>query len=185
MTRSAPRVTSPGLNSGNLVRDSALGWVPETLEPLMALQTSLWRESPVAPSLLELLRLRNARAVNCVMCKSVRYDVARQDGLSEDKVETLADYRHSDLLSEAEKLAVEFADVYLQDPRSMTPDLRQRLARCFSPEQVAHMALALASFNAMSKCAVSLGGMPESLPVMELSLDMVLGVPATERFGNA
>jgi hypothetical protein len=32
------------------------------------------------------------------------------------------------------------------------------------------LAVGLAAFNASSRCAVSLGGMPESLPVMEISV---------------
>jgi len=32
------------------------------------------------------------------------------------------------------------------------------------------MAIALSTFHALSRCAVSIGGMPESLPIIEMSV---------------
>ena len=52
-----------------------------------------------AATLLEIVRLRNARTVNCQFCKSVRYDLARQDGLTEDKVDQIRDGYEESLLS--------------------------------------------------------------------------------------
>jgi alkylhydroperoxidase family enzyme len=134
------------------------------------LNDSVWRHNSVRPALLEMLRLRNARTVGCVFCKSVRYDVARRDGLSEDKVSRIEDGFDSSDLSETEKLTLAFADVYLHDPGNIDPQLAARLRENFSPQQICHMAISIAAFNATSKCAVSLGGMPESMPVTEIAL---------------
>ena len=166
---SAARVTPPAEQTGHAIRDSALGRVPETLDAFIQLNRSVWSEGPVPPSILELMRLTNARHVNCVFCKSVRYDIAREDGLTEDKVAQLDHYQDSDL-APREKLAVAFARAYLDDPSGKHEDLRRELLTHFSAAEVAHMAQAVATFNAFSKCAVSLGGMPDELPVMEMSL---------------
>ena len=92
------RVTLPREQTGNSIRDSALGLAPETVEPLIALNERVWNGGAVRPALLELVRLRNARLVNCVFCRSVRYDVARADGLTEDKVAGITDgYERSSL----------------------------------------------------------------------------------------
>ena len=61
-------------------------------------------------SLLEILRLRNARTVNCVFCKSVRYDVARADGLTEDRAEMVGDDYEASALTAREKAAIALAD---------------------------------------------------------------------------
>jgi hypothetical protein len=87
-----------------VIRDSSLGLVPETLEPIIDLQAAMWHGSSVGPALLELLRLRNARTVNCVFCKSVRYDIAR-GRLTEDKVRQIDDDSPLASLTKREKLA--------------------------------------------------------------------------------
>jgi alkylhydroperoxidase family enzyme len=164
---SLPRAAFPAIRTGHIIRDSSLGLVSETLDRIIDVQKLLWRGTPLRPALVELLRLRSALAVNCVVCKAVRYDVARRDGLSEDKVAKLTN-GGIDELAEDERLAIAFADVYLQHPTRLDENLRSALNRVFTPAQLCHMALAIAYFNPMSKCAVSLGGMPESFPLTEI-----------------
>jgi alkylhydroperoxidase family enzyme len=164
------RVTSPKTQTGNVIRDSAMGLVPETVDAYAVLNKSLWTNGHIRPALIEMVRLRNARTVNCVFCKSVRYDVAKADGLTEDKVDRIADGHQDSTLSDTEKLALAFADAYLFDPKGTSPELVGRLKAHFSDAEIATLAVSLATFNASSRCAVSLGGMPESLPVMEISV---------------
>lgn len=164
------RVGLPERPTGNVIRDSSLGLVPETLEAIIEVQDAIWRRASVGPATVEMLRLRNARTVNCVFCKSVRYDLARADGLSEDKVAQIEDDYAASGLSEREKLVLAFADLYLRTPGRDDPALAERLRREFSSEQIAHMAIALTVCHALSRCAVSLGGMPESLPIVEMSI---------------
>jgi alkylhydroperoxidase family enzyme len=164
------RVAVPREQTGNSIRDSALGLVPETVEPLIALNERVWNGGAVRPALLELVRLRNARLVNCVFCRSVRYDVARADGLTEDKVAGITDGYEQSSLDEREKRALVFADAYLKSGGELDPTRAAEVRAAFTPEELAHLAIALVSFNAASRCAVSLGGMPEDLPVMEILL---------------
>jgi alkylhydroperoxidase family enzyme len=165
-----PRVSPPAGGTGHVIRDSALGLVKETVEPMIRLHDRVWHNDNVNPALLELVRLRNARLVNCVFCKNVRYDVAKADGLTEDKVAQIADgYEQSDL-SEREKIALVFADAYLKNGGEISAAQADAVRAEFSPQELAHLAIALVAFNAASRCAVSLGGMPEDLPVFEMPL---------------
>lgn len=163
------RAAAPATRTGNTIRDSALGLVPETVSEIVALNGAVWQKSLVSPTLLEMIRLRNARTVNCVYCKAVRYEVARADGLTEARAAMIdADYQHS-ALSAREKLAIALADAYLGFPARVTPELAAALMREFSAEQIASMFVALMTFNFTSRTAVSIGGMPEDpLPVMLL-----------------
>ena len=164
------RVKPPAVSTGNVVRDSPMGLVPETVDHIANLNGRIW-EQGVRPAILEVMRLRNARTVNCVFCKSVRYDVAKQDGLTEDRVAQIRDGHQDSSLPEEEKAALAFADVYLKNPKGMTPALWARLKQHFTDQQIAVMAIGLSTFNASSRCAVSLGGMPEdNLPVMEIAV---------------
>ncbi len=164
------RVGTPMHKTGHVIRDSSLGLVPETLQPILDLQDEIWHRASVGPAIIEMLRLRNARTVNCVFCKSVRYDIAWNDGLTEDKVTQIDDDFGGSRLSEREKLVLAFADLYLRTPDRVDPTIAARLRLEFTPEQITHMAIALTTWHALSRCAVSLGGMPESLPVTEVSV---------------
>jgi hypothetical protein len=63
-------------------------------------------------------------------------------------------------------MAVAFADAYLGDPAAITPETSAKIRAVFNEAEIAAMAVALVTFNASSRCAVSLGGLPESVPVM-------------------
>ena len=167
---SRARAAATGSNTGNPIRDSALGQASALVDQIIALNDSVWRANSVRPALLEMLRLRNARTVNCVFCRSVRYDVARADGLDEATVALIEDGFEHSALDDIGKAVLSFADVYLHHPERFEPALIANLRRHFSEEQICHLAIALATFNATSRCAVALGGMPESLPVMEIAL---------------
>lgn len=171
-----PRARAPAASTGNVIRDSALGRVPETVELLIRLTDRVWRNPHVSPALLEILRLRNARTVNCVFCKAVRYDVARRDGLTEERAGMVRDGYESSALSEREKLVIGLADAYLGFPAGASPDLMSRLRTAFTEAEIATMFVALMTFNVASRTAVSLGGMPEGpLPVTEVSLGTITG----------
>lgn len=167
---SRPRATNTGKPSGNMIRDSALGLVPETLGPYMELNRIIWEEGPLSPAEIEIARLRNARKVNCVFCKSVRYDIAKADGLSEDRVNMIQDgFRDSDL-SHREKLILAFTDQFLTDPGDLEDSLKAQLLAEFSRQELVHLSMVVAHFSGFSRCAVSLGGMPDELPIMEISV---------------
>lgn len=166
-----PRAGTPGTNTGNTIRDSALGLVTETVSEVIDLNAHVWRNSLVSPTLLEVIRLRNARTVNCVFCKSVRYDVARADGLTEERAEMVEDGYSQSALSEREKLTIALADSYLGFPAGVVPELAPRLTAEFTQAEIASMLVALMTFNFTSRTAVSLGGMPEEpLPIMEMAV---------------
>ena len=169
-SQQAPRVTAPTSKTGNVIRDSALGLVPETLERYVAMSLSLWADGPLTPADLEIARLRNARKVNCVFCRSVRYDIAKADGLTEQKVEQINDNFQSSNLSAREKLIIEYTDQYLNDPAAISDSLKTRFCAMFNEAERIHLSLAIVLFNCFSRCAVALGGMPDELPVMEISV---------------
>jgi alkylhydroperoxidase family enzyme len=167
------RASPPAQRTGNVIRDSALGRVPETLEQIIDLNGAVWQQSRVSPTLLEIVRLRNARTVNCVFCKSVRYEVARNDGLTEARAQLIDDNFRDSALSPREKLAVALADCYLGFPAGVPAELATQLAAEFSAEEIASLLVALMCFNFTSRTAVSIGGMPdEPLPIVVLPVSV-------------
>ncbi len=168
----SPRITtSPAEKTGNVVRDSALGLVPELVESYLKLNAAVWKDGPLNPAELEMIRLRNAREVGCVFCKAVRYDVATQAGLTEQKIEKIDDQFASSDLSEREKLVLTFCDIYLKSPERISVAIESQLREEFTTAELAHMSVALLLFNTFSRCAVAFGGMPEhDLPLIPMTV---------------
>ncbi|MBT4520939.1 MAG: carboxymuconolactone decarboxylase family protein [Halieaceae bacterium] len=164
------RVSPPDNPTGNIIRDSNLGLVPETLESYMALNRAVWEDGPLSAAEVEMARLRNARKVNCVFCKSVRYDLAIEAGLTEDKVSQINDQHPSSTLNSREKLILAYTDQYLGDPGAISDSLKNQLLATFTPQELVHLSIAVAVFNGFSRCAVALGGMPDELPIMQISI---------------
>ena len=167
------RVTPPTAATGNVIKDSALGLVPETVAEIAELSSRVWRTSGLPPSLLEIIRLRNARTVNCVFCRNMRYDEARADGLTEERAAMVSDGYQASALTDREKLALALADAYLGFPVGVDADLAARLTAEFSANEIASILVALMTFHFTSRGAVSLGGMPDEMPVTVLSLDVL------------
>jgi hypothetical protein len=59
--------------------------------------------------------------------------------------------------------------LHLHDPGSMSKELAAHLKQHFTAAQLAHLTISLIAFNATSRCAVTIGGMPENLPITELA----------------
>ncbi|WP_116364707.1 carboxymuconolactone decarboxylase family protein [Parahaliea mediterranea] len=167
---SQPRAHGPSTQTGDPVRDSALALVPTVLDAYIPLSRAVWLEGPLGPALLELVRLRNAQRVNCVFCRNARYDIAKEDGLTEQQIEWMGSAQGRQQLTRRERLALAFADAYLDGPDTLSSEHQAELADAFTAQEIAHLSLALLLFNTFSRCAVTIGGMPESLPVMEVSL---------------
>lgn len=164
------RVSAPDSDTGNLIRDSALGLVPETLPHYLDLTVAIWDTGPLGPADIELARLRDAHHVGCVMCKAVRYDIAVADGLDEAQVSQINDEFPASTLSDRQKLILRFVDLYLHNPGLPDADFQAALDAGLSPAEQVHLALLMAYFNGFSRCAVALGGMPDSMPRMEIAV---------------
>lgn len=166
MTQS--RVKLPENAGDDPISGSALALQPEALAAFNQLYGTLWSRGVLDHASKELARLRNARKTNCVFCKNVRFAGARAEGLDETQVEQIRDGYENSALSPRQKLILRYTDVFLDDPHAIDDELKQAMRAEFSAEEIVELTAGLALFMGFSKIAVSLGGMPESLPTFEM-----------------
>lgn len=165
---SQSRVALPANAGGDPISGSALALQPEALAAFNQLYGTLWSRGVLDHPSKELARLRNARKTNCVFCKNVRFSQAKADGLSEDQVALIDDAYESSELSKRQKLILRYTDVFLTDPGAIDATLKYAMKAEFSDQEIVELTAGLALFMGFSKIAVSLGGMPESLPTMDM-----------------
>ncbi|HEY2971296.1 MAG TPA: hypothetical protein VGJ48_02175 [Pyrinomonadaceae bacterium] len=74
-----------------------------------------------------------------------------QLGVSEEKIDALADYANSDLFSQAERLALEFADAMTITGRDVSDELFARLRVFYDEDALTELTATIAWENASSK----------------------------------
>ena len=81
--------------------------------------------------------------------------VALQAGVDDDMLALVDDHEHSEL-SPKQKVALRFADAYLNGPVAVDDDLRGELAANFTPAELGSLLLRLMHFSS-DKVMVALG----------------------------
>jgi alkylhydroperoxidase family enzyme len=137
---------------------------PELFATFNQLYGTLWSNGVLDQGVKEAGRLRNARTVDCKICRNLRFAGATEAGLTEDLVELIEDGFEKTDLPARYKLAVRYTDVLITDPSSLTDDLKAELAAEFTPEQIAELTATVTIASAFSKAAVAWGP-PPSIPV--------------------
>jgi len=77
--------------------------------------------------------------------------VSSQLGVSDAKIDALADYENSDLYTQAERLALEFADAMTITGRDVSDELFERLRGFFDEDALVELTATIAWENASSK----------------------------------
>ena len=165
---SQPRVKPPARPAGNdPITASALGHQPETLQAFLRLYGTLWSHGVVDQPTKEMARIRNARIVDCVICKNTRFAGAREQGLTEDVVDRIRDDWSQRALSARHKAALRAVDAFHDDAGALDSAAQKELLAHFTPAEIVELGAGIALFMGFSKIAVALGGLPDEIPVHE------------------
>jgi len=78
-----------------------------------------------------------------------------QHGITEEQLAQVDSYEHSDL-TDAQKVALRLADVYLTAPSEMSDELREEVLRYYTPAQVVELLVRLIGWT-RNKPMVALG----------------------------
>jgi len=94
-----------------------------------------------------LVELKGAQMIGCEFCVDLGSQICRNSGLSDDELLALARYRQSDLFTDREKLALDYAVAVMRTPVEVTDELFARLKEHFSDEQLVEITALLTVVN--------------------------------------
>jgi alkylhydroperoxidase family enzyme len=102
--------------------ERSLSLHPAGHEAVRDFYATFWVEGLVDPVLLELVRLRVAMLHGVESEQRLRYDAARNAGLTEAKIEQLASWPTSPLYSDLERQVLRLAEQFVIDPHGVTDE---------------------------------------------------------------
>jgi alkylhydroperoxidase family enzyme len=145
---------------------------PELFATFNQFYGTLWTGGVVDEATKEAGRLRNARIVDCRICRNLRFAGARTD-LTEDLVDLIEDGYDETELPPRFKLAVRLTDAILAGGH-VDPELGAAARREFGDEGYAELVLTIATASGFSKAAVAWGP-PPTIPVTEVPTPTPVG----------
>ena len=107
--------------------------------------------------LKEMCRIKISVAHQCGYCSTVRSNVAKADGLTEDMIDDLADFASSGKFTAREKAALHYAGLFKQGEHAIDKDeVYQELQKHFSDEEIIELGMLCAQTDGVGKFVKSL-----------------------------
>jgi AhpD family alkylhydroperoxidase len=107
--------------------------------------------------LKEMCRIKISVAHQCGYCSTVRSNIAKAEGLTEDIVSDLSDYANSNRFTERDKAALHYAEMFKRGEHSIDRDeVYADLAKHFSDEEIIELGLFCAEVDGVGKFVKSL-----------------------------
>ena len=122
-----------------------LSLVPHFVPAVGALEKAVWA-SPLPRRLHELVRMRIAEINGCVLCMTWRNAWADEESLA-----AVSQHATSDRFSDAERVAIEYAERFATDSQAIDDDLLARLNAHYSPAEVVDLTLVLGKYLALGR----------------------------------
>ena len=94
-----------------------------------------------------LVELKGAQMIGCEYCADLGSQICRNSGFSDAELLALPRYRQSDLVTEREKLALDYAVAVMRTPVEVTDELFAQMKEHFSGQQLVEITALLTLVN--------------------------------------
>ncbi len=94
-----------------------------------------------------LVELKGAQMIGCEFCVDLGSQICRNSGFSDAELLALPRYQSSDLFTDREKAALDYAVAVMRTPVEVTDELFARMRSCFDDRQLVEITALLALVN--------------------------------------
>ena len=136
---------------------------PEISKGLVAFGGAIKSHRSLPDRLVELVRLRVAFHNQCRSCMAIRYQDGVDAGIDEDLVCSLEKPQEADDLSDAEKAAIEYGELFATNHLAIDDSVYENLRKFFSEAEVVELSITVAWFVGFGRLAATYH-MVEELP---------------------
>ena len=120
---------------------------PKLLTGMGKFQQAVRKAHTVDERLKNLVELKGAQLIGCEYCVDLGSQICRNSGFSDEELLALPRYRRSDLFTEREKLALDYAVAVMRTPVEVTDELFDRMKEHFTDEQLVEITALLTVVN--------------------------------------
>jgi AhpD family alkylhydroperoxidase len=125
-------------------------------------------ELTVDRAVAQLLRLRVAQVNNCAYCLTVHHAAARRAGIAQSKIDTLTAWWETRLFSDAERAALDYAEVLTRaadtNAASRMQQVHDELVVHFSETEILEIVAVVINMNIWTRLKLAEGAMPSPGP---------------------
>ena len=136
---------------------------PEISKGLVAFGGAIKSYRSLPDRLVELVRLRIAFHNQCRSCMAIRYQDGVDAGIDEDLVCSLEKPKEAEDLSDAEKAAIEYGELFATNHLAIDDSVYENLRKYFSEAEVVELSITVAWFVGFGRLAATYH-MVEELP---------------------
>jgi alkylhydroperoxidase family enzyme len=109
---------------------------PKMMSGMGKFQQAVRKGNTVDERLKYLVELKGAQMIGCEFCVDLGSQICRNSGFSDEELLALPRYRHSELFTEREKLALDYTVGVMRTPVEVSDELFARIKEHFSDEQL-------------------------------------------------
>jgi alkylhydroperoxidase family enzyme len=120
---------------------------PKMMSGMGKFQQAVRKGDAVDERLKNLVELKGAQMIGCEWCVDLGSQICRNSGFSDAELLALPRYRDSDLFTEREKLALDYAVGVMRTPVDVSDELFARLREHFSAPQLVELTALLTVVN--------------------------------------
>jgi len=120
---------------------------PKMMSGMGKFQQAVRKGRSVDERLKNLVELKGAQMIGCEFCVDLGSQICRNSGFSDDELLALPRYQSSDLFTEREKVALDYAAGVMRTPVDVTDELFARMKEYFSDEQLVEITALLTVVN--------------------------------------
>ncbi|MBV9000443.1 MAG: carboxymuconolactone decarboxylase family protein [Solirubrobacterales bacterium] len=120
---------------------------PKMLSGMGKFQQAVRKANGVEDRIKNLVELKGAQMIGCEWCVDLGSQICRNSGFSDDELLALPRYRQSDLFTEREKTALDYAIAVMRTPVEVTDELFARMKEYFDDEQMVELTALLTVVN--------------------------------------
>lgn len=138
---------------------------PELAKTFLKFSGSMSEQFTLRRRLLELVRLRIAFHNQCRSCMAIRYESALADGLTEGMVCSLEKPMEAADLSDAEKAAIQYADLAASNHFAISDDTFANLRKYYTEQEIVELCMFVAfcvGFGRMAAAYQIIEELPDS-----------------------
>ena len=136
---------------------------PEISKGLVAFGGAIKSQRSLPDRLVELVRLRVAFHNQCRSCMAIRYQDGVDAGIDEDLVCSLEKPQEAEDLSDAEKAAIKYGELFATNHLAIDDSVYENLRKYFSEAEVVELSITVAWFVGFGRLAATYH-MIEELP---------------------